>query len=104
MRKNCYEVKCSIQGSLARVMFRELDRFDLAGNKLRVTAVDSAPRRRSRSRSRERRRRRRSRSRDKDNDQPTPDPANGAVGRIALMNKLANREPVVPEPKVRANP
>ena len=71
----------------------------MAGNKLRVTAVDSAPRRRSRSRSRERRRRR-SRSRDRDNDHPTPDPANGAVGRIALMNKLANREPVVPEPKV----
>lgn len=92
------------EGECGKTAMRELDRFDLAGNKLRVTAVDSAPRRRSRSRSRERRRRRRSRSRDKDNDQPAPDPANGAVGRIALMNKLANREPVVPEPKPVGKP
>ena len=73
----------------------------MAGNKLRVTVVENAPsRRRSRSRSRERRSRR-DRSRERDtSDQVTPDPANGAVGRIALMNKLANREPVIPEPKV----
>lgn len=93
------------EGECGKSAMRELDRFDLAGNKLRVTVVENAPsRRRSRSRSRERRSRR-DRSRERDtSDQVTPDPANGAVGRIALMNKLANREPVIPEPKPVSKP
>jgi len=115
------------EGECGKSAMRELDRFDLAGNKLRVTVVESMDRsrssRRSRSRSRERRRRRRSRDRspevsaapikeekrvvkaEAEDNSTIADPANGAVGRIALMNKLANREPThVPEPKPVSKP
>ena len=85
------------ESECGKAAMRELDRFDLAGNRLRVSIVDgvgSRDRRRSRSRSRSREKRR-------EDDRSDPDPANGAVGRIALMNKLAHRDGISGVPKVR---
>ena len=89
------------ESECGKAAMRELDRFDLAGNRLRVSIVEgvgSRDRRRSRSRSRSREKR----SRDDENNRGAgdPDPANGAVGRIALMNKLAHREGISGVPKV----
>lgn len=83
------------ESECGKAAMRELDRFDLAGNRLRVSIVDgvgSRDRRKSRSRSRSRERRR-------EDDRSDPDPANGAVGRIALMNKLAHRDGISGVPK-----
>jgi len=67
-----------------KTALRELDRFDLGGKRIRVSAVD-----------------------DKNLADPEPvstleDPIdNGSVGRIALMNKLAQRTDLVPPKAVK---
>ena len=79
-----------------KAAMRELDRFDLAGNRLKVSVVDGST---SRDRSdRDRRDRRDERRRSSERSEGS-DPANGAVGRIALMAKLAHREPAAPKVK-----
>jgi len=83
-----------------KAAMRELDRFDLAGNRLKVSVVDGST---SRDRSdRDRRDRRDERRRSSERSEGS-DPANGAVGRIALMAKLAHREPAAPKPVEKPN-
>jgi len=79
-----------------KAAMRELDRFDLAGNRLKVSVVDGSSSRERRSDRRDERRRSSERS-------EGSDPANGAVGRIALMAKLAHREPAAPKPVEKPN-
>ena len=78
-----------------KAAMRELDRFDLAGNRLKVSVVDGSSSR-DRDRDRDRRDRRDERRRSSERSEGS-DPANGAVGRIALMAKLAHREPAAPK-------
>jgi len=84
-----------------KAAMRELDRFDLAGNRLKVSVVDGSTSR-DRDRDRDRRDRRDERRRSSERSEGS-DPANGAVGRIALMAKLAHREPAAPKPVEKPN-
>lgn len=73
-----------VDSDAGKTALRELDRFDLGGKRIRVTVMD-----------------------DKKLPEPEPlstleDNMDGSVGRIALMNKLAQRTDILPPKQIKS--